>query len=62
MSDKQLDQQFKSRLTTLSAKENLETLARWEKYQETGVVVSNTEIMNWLDSWGSDREKQRPVK
>lgn len=44
------------------ALENQETLTRWEKYQETGAVVSNDEMMNWLDSWGSDQEKPCPVK
>jgi predicted transcriptional regulator len=42
--------------------EKQETLARWEKYQETGEVVSNDDMMIWLDSWGSDQEKPCPVK
>lgn len=42
--------------------EKQETLARWEKYQETGEVVSNDEMMAWLDSWGTDQEKPCPVK
>lgn len=37
--------------------ENQETLARWDKYLETGAVISNNEMMNWLDSWGSDQKK-----
>jgi len=42
--------------------EKQETLARWEKYQETGEVVNNEDMMEWLDSWGTDQEKQCPVK
>jgi predicted transcriptional regulator len=42
--------------------EKQETLVRWEKYQETGEVVSNDDMMNWLDAWGSDLEKPCPVK
>lgn len=42
--------------------EKQETLARWERYQETGDVVSNDSMMEWLDSWGSDQEKPCPVK
>ena len=42
--------------------EKQETLARWERYQETGEVVSNGSMTKWLDSWGSDQEKPCPVK
>jgi predicted transcriptional regulator len=43
--------------------ERRETLARWEHYQETGEVVSNDSMMDWLDSWGSsDQEKPCPEK
>ncbi len=42
--------------------EKQETLARWENYQESGEVVSNEDVMDWLDSWGSDQEKSCPVK
>ena len=42
--------------------ENQETLARWERYQETGEVVSNDSMMEWLGSWGSDQKKPCPVK
>jgi len=39
-----------------------ETLARWERYQETGEVVSNDSMMECLDAWGSDHETPCPVK
>jgi len=42
--------------------EKQETLARWEKYQETGEVVNNDDMVNWLDSWGTDQDKPCPVK
>lgn len=46
----------------LKAAEEQETLTRWERYQETGEVVSNDSMMTWLDSWGSDHEKPCPTK
>lgn len=42
--------------------EKQEALARWEAYQQTGEVVSNEAMMEWLDSWGIDGEKACPVK
>lgn len=42
--------------------ENQETLKRWEYYQETGEVISNDDMMTWLDSWGTEQEKSCPVK
>ncbi|WP_020210952.1 hypothetical protein [Gilvimarinus chinensis] len=42
--------------------EKHEALARWETYQETGEVVSNDAMTEWLDSWGTDAEKPCPVK
>ena len=43
-------------------RENELTMARWEQYQETGETVNNEDMMNWLDSWGTDEEKLCPVK
>ena len=43
-------------------RENELTLARWQEYQEAGEAVSNAAMMDWLDSWGTDREKSCPVK
>ncbi|MGK0440566.1 MAG: putative transcriptional regulator [Pseudohongiellaceae bacterium] len=42
--------------------EKQEALTRWEQYQETGEVVSNDAMVEWLDSWGTDKEKTCPVK
>lgn len=43
-------------------RENELAIARWEEYQETGKLVSNDAMMDWLDSWGTDQEKPCPVK
>jgi predicted transcriptional regulator len=37
-----------------------EALASWKAYQETGVHLTHQEIGDWLDSWGTDREKEVP--
>jgi predicted transcriptional regulator len=44
------------------AYEAQEALARWKHYQETGELVSNDSMMDWLDSWGTEQEKSCPVK
>lgn len=36
-----------------------ETLARWEQV-EAGKVVSNEAVGEWLESWGTQNEKERP--
>lgn len=46
----------------IKEQEKQETLARWERYQETGETVSNEAIIEWLDSWGTEQEKPCPVK
>jgi predicted transcriptional regulator len=38
-----------------------ETVARWEEYRQTGKTVPNDVVMDWLDSWGTDRESKPPV-
>lgn len=43
-------------------RENELTVARWEEYQETGEVVSNDAMMDWLNSWGTEQEKPCPEK
>ncbi|MEO0443345.1 MAG: TraY domain-containing protein [Pseudomonadota bacterium] len=42
--------------------ENELTLARWEEYQETGEVVNNEAMIEWLESWGTDDETPCPSK
>ena len=38
-----------------------ETVARWEEYRQTGKTVPNDVVMDWLDSWGTDKESKPPV-
>ncbi|MDC9719980.1 MAG: CopG family transcriptional regulator [Gammaproteobacteria bacterium] len=43
-------------------RENELTLSRWREYQETGEVVSNDAMMDWLSTWGEPGETQCPMK
>ena len=43
-------------------RENELAMARWEEYQETGETDNNEDMVDWLDSWGTDEEKPCPVK
>ena len=43
------------------AQRNAETLARWEKYKATGEVVEHDDVMEGLESWGTDNEKPCPI-
>lgn len=36
-----------------------ETLARWYE-AEQGKVVSHQAVVEWLDTWGTDKESDRP--
>lgn len=38
-----------------------ETLKAWEAYQETGLHVTEAEVMTWLETWGDNNEKAAPV-
>ncbi len=40
------------------AKENFkeEALASWVSYQETGRHLTGLEVMEWLDTWGTEKE------
>ena len=37
-----------------------EALASWTAFQETGRHLSKTEIHEWLNTWGTDKEKEIP--
>lgn len=39
---------------------NQETLARWNE-AETGRTVSDDAVNQWLDTWGSDHENEKPT-
>ena len=38
-----------------------ETLEAWKDYK-AGRVIDGDEVMAWLDSWGTEDEKEPPVK
>ncbi len=37
-----------------------EAQASWTAYQETGRHLTGKEVRNWLNSWGTDKEKEVP--
>ena len=37
-----------------------ETLARWHE-AENGKVVSQQAVSDWLDTWGTESEQERPI-
>ena len=37
-----------------------EALASWTAYQETGQHLTNQEVREWLNNWGTDKEKAIP--
>lgn len=39
---------------------NTEANKAWEEYQETGEFVSNKDMIAWLDTWGTSKEKPCP--
>jgi predicted transcriptional regulator len=38
----------------------LEAMASWTAYRETGRHLTAEETVSWLDSWGSEKEADRP--
>ncbi|GJM10850.1 MAG: CopG family transcriptional regulator [Lysobacteraceae bacterium] len=46
----------------LKEREKALALARWEHYKSTGEQVSNEDVMDWMESWGTDQEVPCPVK
>jgi predicted transcriptional regulator len=36
-------------------------LDRWNHYQETGESISHETVVNWLETWGTDRESPCPT-
>lgn len=37
-----------------------EALTSWTAYQETGRHLTGEEVREWLDTWGTDKEKAAP--
>lgn len=42
------------------ARRNQEADEAWEEYQRTGKSVSHEAMIEWLDTWGTDKEGQCP--
>jgi predicted transcriptional regulator len=38
-----------------------ETVDRWEEYRSTGKTVPNDDVLEWLESWGTDDEHEAPA-
>ena len=36
-------------------------LERWNRYQETGEAISHEAVVNWLETWGTDKESSCPT-
>lgn len=37
-----------------------EALLSWKNFQETGLHLTHKEVCDWLDTWGTDEEKEAP--
>jgi predicted transcriptional regulator len=37
-----------------------ETLESWQQYQETGITIDGDDMLEWLESWGTENEKPCP--
>ncbi|MDX2507829.1 MAG: ribbon-helix-helix protein, CopG family [Gammaproteobacteria bacterium] len=42
-------------------KRRQETLERWEAYEQTGETIEHDAMVNWLESWGDNKEKACPT-
>lgn len=40
---------------------NMQASNAWKEYIETGQYVGNDKMMEWLDSWGTDKEIECPT-
>jgi len=38
-----------------------ETLKAWVEYKENGLHLTSEEVIEWLESWGTENEKEMPV-
>jgi predicted transcriptional regulator len=38
-----------------------EALTAWQEYQETGLHVTANEVVNWLETWGTETETAAPI-
>jgi predicted transcriptional regulator len=40
---------------------NREAVESWEHYQETGLHVTGDEVIAWIETWGTENEKNAPI-
>ena len=38
-----------------------DALKAWQEFQETGLHVTGDEALAWLETWGTDEEKEPPL-
>ena len=38
-----------------------EALASWKSYQESGLHLTEQEIRDWLETWGTENETEAPL-
>jgi len=38
-----------------------ETLKAWEEYVQTGLHVTLDEVTAWVETWGTDQERDAPL-
>lgn len=36
-----------------------DAIRAWEEYQDTGLHVTGTEVRDWLDTWGTEADKEK---
>ncbi len=53
--------EYVDRMETEEAERQL-LLDRWNRYQETGESISHKKVSDWLNSWGTDKEREWPGK
>ena len=37
-----------------------DAIESWEEYQRTGLHITGDELIEWLETWGTDNEKPAP--
>jgi predicted transcriptional regulator len=52
---------LKAETNEIKAQFKQEALDSWSEYQETGLHLTNKEIGDWLNTWGTDNERELPL-
>jgi predicted transcriptional regulator len=53
--------EFLDRVETEEAEKQI-LFDRWNRYQETGESISHKKVKNWLNTWGTEKERAWPTK